>query len=738
MTESEPTPLPVPEKISRYKILQELGRGGMAAVYLAHDPNFDRTVAVKVLPHDLMLNPVFRTRFQREARAIASLEHRAIVPVYDFGEEHGQPFLVMRYLNGGSLAQRIQAGPVPVAEAAKILGRIGSALDAAHAKGIVHRDLKPSNILFDSYGDSFLSDFGIAQLAETKGTLTGTLAMGTPAYMSPEQITGEKTVDGRADIYALGIVLFEMLTGKAPFEAESPAKMMVMHLYTPPPHVPETAAHLPPGINRVLDRSLAKDPDDRYLKASEMGREFSALIAGKEAAATAEETPAAAPPVSGQDLPTTTYADEIPGSGGKPRRWIPAAALVAAGACLCLLAGGIGVPLAIPGVRESLQGFFLPSTATASSTAAGDTLASATSMIQDTRPVPTVAVADTPLSMNEPLLISNGKQSSEEPKIAFDPQGNAHIFFLEWSGTSNNQLIHRMLLPDGYLSDPECVSCISGKPDLVVFYSLATDPENGVCVSYKWRRNDYPMQSVVCYSDSAPGAPQEFEGPEYMSEFLFGRDASGEPLFFFVTLDSILMGQEVIAQETPEFLSLAFTRDVHNGYHLAWLANVYPSQLRYLYSKDQGKTWTSPVTIEVKEGATGDPVLFSASNGSVIMMMDQAQPSFFIWDGAWSAEVQFNSGFIVYEGALLENASGLLYLAFQGGDFLKDGVMIANADDSQDGWTTPIFLWKKQAKWYTGFSAAIGPDGWLYFVAGFSDTDLSLGELYFYKIPLPQ
>jgi serine/threonine protein kinase len=267
------------EKISRYQILREIGRGGMAAVYLAHDPNFQREVAVKVLLRESLDDTALIERFLREARAIASLEHPAIVPVYDFGEEDGRPFLVMRYLSGGSLAERIRRGPFPIAEAAGILLRIGGALDAAHAKGIVHRDLKPSNILFDQSGEAFLTDFGIALITETTSSLTGNAILGTPSYMSPEQIRGEGKVDGRTDIYALGIILFEMLTGKTPFKADTPMQVMMMHLADPTPRLPSERNDLPDSINNILVRALAKEPEFRFQNASEMGNVLSSIAA---------------------------------------------------------------------------------------------------------------------------------------------------------------------------------------------------------------------------------------------------------------------------------------------------------------------------------------------------------------------------------------------------------------------------------------------------------------------------
>ena len=192
-----------PEKIGRYEIKAELGRGGMATVYHGYDPRFEREVAVKVLPSELLhSDPQFKLRFEREAKIIAQLEHPSIVPVYDVGDEGGQPYFVMRYMNGGSLSERIKQKVMSVDEAARILGQIAPGMDEAHSKGIVHRDLKPSNILFDGKGVPYISDFGIAKISRAQvSNVTGSGIIGTPAYMAPEQASGE-TVDGRTDIYA--------------------------------------------------------------------------------------------------------------------------------------------------------------------------------------------------------------------------------------------------------------------------------------------------------------------------------------------------------------------------------------------------------------------------------------------------------------------------------------------------------------------------------------------------------
>lgn len=254
------------KKISRYEIEAEIGRGGMATVYRAHDPRFRRSVAIKVLPNELLHNPTFRARFEREAQTVAALEHPAIVPVHDFGEQDGQPFLVMRFMTGGSLADRLANGAMPVSEAARILNRLAPALDSAHSLGIIHRDLKPGNILFDQWNEPYLSDFGIVKLAEgQEATLTATGGVvGTPAYMSPEQVMGGSELDGRSDIYALGVILYEMLTGQRPYEADTPMALAFKHVNAPLPRIVDSNPKFSPKYQAVIEKAMAKDRSQRY------------------------------------------------------------------------------------------------------------------------------------------------------------------------------------------------------------------------------------------------------------------------------------------------------------------------------------------------------------------------------------------------------------------------------------------------------------------------------------------
>lgn len=257
--------------IGRYIVKSELGQGGMAIVYHAYDPNFERDVAIKVLTQGLLYDPQFRTRFAREARMIAQLEHPAIVPVYDFGEEDNQPYIVMRYMSGGSLEDRIREKALTVEEAALVLNRLAPGLDVAHQHNIIHRDIKPANILFDQYGNAFLSDFGIARQPQGGGpTLTGGFILGTPAYMSPEQAHGITDLDGRCDIYSLGATLYEMLSGHVPYEADTPMGQLMKHLTEATPDIRTVRPDLPAECQAVIGRAMEKERANRFTTVGEM------------------------------------------------------------------------------------------------------------------------------------------------------------------------------------------------------------------------------------------------------------------------------------------------------------------------------------------------------------------------------------------------------------------------------------------------------------------------------------
>jgi tRNA A-37 threonylcarbamoyl transferase component Bud32/Tol biopolymer transport system component len=351
------------KKFGRYEIKGEIGRGGMATVYHAYDPRFEREVAIKVLPHEMLHDVQFRTRFEREAKTIAMLEHPAIVPVYDFGEEEGQPYFVMRYMTGGSLSDRIKKGPMRVQEAAQLVAHIAPGLNEAHAKHIIHRDLKPGNILFDQFNEPYISDFGIAKLSEAQTNVTGNAIVGTPAYMSPEQAQGE-SIDGRSDIYALGVILFEMLTGQQPYHGDTPMSVVVKQITDPVPHILDVKPDLPPDMELIIEKAMAKDRSERFQDVKSLSNALSAVARGERLSLGSSEatmvapgkTVVAAKPTS-QPLPGTVIAQRPPVAerAQVPQVLEPVQAPVApsrkfglwiglgAGILILLVAAGIGI-----------------------------------------------------------------------------------------------------------------------------------------------------------------------------------------------------------------------------------------------------------------------------------------------------------------------------------------------------------------------------------------------------------
>src|SRR5512142_3218512 len=297
------------DKVGRYRIKSELGSGGMATVYRAFDPISNREVAIKVLPAEMLHNLVTRARFKRELKLIASLEHPAIVPVYDVGgEEDQQPFFVMRYMSGGSLSDMIKKGKFSLRDAALIIERLASALDHAHSKGVIHRDIKPDNVLFDGSNNPYLSDFGVAKVTETLISVTGREVLGTPAYLSPEQALGEP-VDHRADIYGLGAILYEMLTGERPFGKDTVIGLALQHVNDPVPNILKVRPDLPGEVDVIIKTAMAKNREKRYSTALDLARELNKVAFGGD-----------------RTIPQTTTLVDRQASGSLSRRvgWIMA------------------------------------------------------------------------------------------------------------------------------------------------------------------------------------------------------------------------------------------------------------------------------------------------------------------------------------------------------------------------------------------------------------------------------
>jgi len=296
------------ENVGPYRIIAQLGSGGMATVYKAYHAALDRYVAIKVMHAAFKEDPTFLARFQREARIVAKLEHPHIVPVFDFSEHDGRPYLVMRFIEGETLKARLQRRALTIPQIMDILHPVCQALAYAHEQGVLHRDIKPSNILLTPQGGVFLTDFGLARIAQAgESTLSQDTMLGTPHYISPEQAQGQPNLDARTDIYSLGVVMYELFVGRVPFQADTPYAVIHDHIYSPLPMPRCINPNLPDPFERVLLKSLAKERDDRFTTVSDL------LAALDKAAGEATVTPLGdvePPPCEEQFAPTIVEARE--------------------------------------------------------------------------------------------------------------------------------------------------------------------------------------------------------------------------------------------------------------------------------------------------------------------------------------------------------------------------------------------------------------------------------------------
>ncbi|MGD9935307.1 MAG: serine/threonine-protein kinase [Dehalococcoidia bacterium] len=383
-----------PDHVGRYEIERVLGRGGWATVYLARDPRLGRQVAIKLLAAHLAEGDETRARFAREARTLASLDHPAVVRIHDFDDQDGQPYLVSAYMPGGSLGDLLGSGPVTQERAIAILQRIAGALDYAHEAGIVHRDVAPANILFDASGNACLADFGIARGSLSATSLTHGASIGTPAYMSPEQAAGTSPVTPASDIYSLGVVAFEMLSGRRPFVADEPFALMRMHLQDAPPSLAAHSTAFSDDVDAVLSCCLSKDPGARFASANAFVGALAAALRHNSMAVT-HGTPLGPRPESerpeGKDEPTRSVAMQTLAVGPPGRRRRPAVAVTAF--LLVLLVLGVtaaGLAIAQSGDPEGA--------------ASADTSGATGSAVQSagsSRPTSQVSVAATPTGRSQ-------------------------------------------------------------------------------------------------------------------------------------------------------------------------------------------------------------------------------------------------------------------------------------------------------------------------------------------------
>ncbi|MBI5961157.1 MAG: serine/threonine protein kinase, partial [Chloroflexi bacterium] len=267
--------LAVGDTVGPYRIMDQLGQGGMATVYKAYHANLDRYVAMKVLHPAFKEDPGFLERFKREARIVARLEHPNIVPIYDYADFEGQPYLIMKFIDGETLKARLKQQTLTLPETLKMLETVAGALTYAHEEGILHRDIKPSNLMLDRHGMPYIADFGLARIAQVgESTLSQDMMLGTPQYISPEQAKGVYDLGPTTDIYSLGVVMYEIMVGRVPFNADTPYAIIHDHIYKALPLPSKVNPQVPAEVERVLLRALAKEPEGRFSSAIDMVSAF--------------------------------------------------------------------------------------------------------------------------------------------------------------------------------------------------------------------------------------------------------------------------------------------------------------------------------------------------------------------------------------------------------------------------------------------------------------------------------
>jgi len=483
--------------LGHYEIRSLLGKGGMSTVYMAYQPSMDRMVALKVLPREFLHDDTFLIRFEREVKTIAKLEHLHILPVYDAGEDQGIPFIAMRYLPGGTLADLISEKLPQLNTVVRLVTQVAGALDHAHSRDIIHRDMKPSNVLLDSSRNAYLADFGIARIRQAVTVTTESHVLGTPAYVAPEMVRKGEPITPAVDIYALGIITYEMLTGEPPFySAGDPMQTLTAHVLEPVPSVRDFDPNINPRIDAVIQRCLAKRPEDRYRSAGEYAQ---ALVRAAESsyrtvqagALPAERRPPTGPvptysppPVVGPaatDWPESDYVEP-------EERSFPWGCMVGIGVVLALIAGAVVAASLMAGEEPVAALDFLNRQPTR-------TITPTVTTTPDPEQPPTITPAPTVAFDVEPLLPPPG--GGDRLVFASNRDGDYEIYLIDVDGSN----LTRLTDDSSFDFDPDWtpdgnrivyVSSADGDPEIMV---MDADGENREQLTDNTARDADPVVS---------------------------------------------------------------------------------------------------------------------------------------------------------------------------------------------------------------------------------------------------
>jgi serine/threonine protein kinase len=492
----------VGQTLEHYRLVEEVGAGGMAMVYRAIDTRTQQEVALKVLAPAIGAERRFIQRFRREAEIMhRRLKHPNIIPVLGYGEVRGIAYLAMPFVRGGTLHDRIASGQITPEGSRRWVAQVAAALDFAHRRGVIHRDIKPSNVMIDEKGNALLADFGLARLVEGTGTLTGSMLMGTPAFVSPEQGRGAQ-LDGRSDQYSLGIILYQIATGRLPFDADTPMATVLMHISEPVPRPRSLNPDLSPTVEAVILKSLEKDPTRRFPTVTALSDAYQAALAGAPLAALEEPTllSMALPAHAGRERPAfenRTLARERRTSTLMPILLGLVGSLVLVGALLSPPAlnffRGLFAPVPTPGLP-------LPATA-----------ATPVTILVGTTPTSPSGPTATPvLSQGCPALqMIDFRRADNAVQWVIDNGTDQALALLDWSeqGFQDNPLVSFSLgnntlwqLPPGVTPGPEAT------------FTIPRDDRSTIPA-----HSTRPIRLVFSRADTAPG---------YSFDLVFGNNCT--------------------------------------------------------------------------------------------------------------------------------------------------------------------------------------------------------------------